>query len=212
MKKSYIEKIGKTTYANRVGRGVQYPEALGGGFREANLGHDGQFYYLWKHLNEFYRNLKNGKKRFIAEWENYTSGTSERLKLSVKDVKAYEHWKSEWRDILPGLDPDPCNFAAEMAAFEYFAIKYLNCAKVGTGIIDRDERQYSNYGILTADFTPHVTFEPWIKEGFKIERVESRFDFNEEKCQFFDIYPSLSHIKRDEKKKTELELDLGIKL
>ena len=171
---------------------------------------------MWNYSERFLDDLRNGKEKFTAEWRNHHFGNRsklQRLELSVKDLLAYKQWKinfNKWLNTQSEL-----NSCADWSLWMYedFAIQYLNFAKIGTNIAREEKGDFIiNRGILTADFMPYVTFDKYIREyAFPVVRTE-RLDYDEKKRDFFGITPSLFHIKADEKKKLELELDLGIKL
>ena len=180
------------------GYGIKLSKEIGGGFLSAwDETHTELLGNLWKYVNEFSsKYLKNPTDSNMEELEKRYG-----ISLSKKIMEAYRTWSQARKDdkILPhGL-----------FNFEEFAISYLNCAKIGTKIWSGDFRD-PRYGIATADFTPHITFEPWLVSGdFKIIPADFRYDFDIETKNFKLTHPSLFHKRADENKRAELELKTG---
>ena len=90
--------------------------------------------------------------------------------FSTFDLLAYVEWyrnyeyKSSAKFVFENEHGDDVTRERRNAlyAFDDFAVSVLNIAKIGT--FDSHKRDI----VYTADKEPHITFEPWLREGFRI--------------------------------------------
>ena len=165
-------------------RGYAIPENRGGGFY---VGEHASIRAIIKNIfQEFDRQNKiNGQKEFIKEWE--IDGNVQKIILSEKDLLAYKAF-CESSGRIDGLRD-----------FSEFVLRYLNFSMIASL-----EGYETNTTIITADPTPHITFERWIRAGYNIIQY-SYFDFDVKTKKFIRKQPSPEQNAADENKRIQLE-------
>ena len=129
-----------------------------------------------------------------TEWlHNYENKTRATFAFEIKQGESFT--MQDIRDL-----PNP------LYAFDDFAVNVLNMAKVGT--FDEFKRDI----VYTADKEPHITFEPWLREGFRIvqpPRFPYGFKLDERTKLFIPDKPTSTQFLMNREAQAKLSEELG---
>ena len=181
--------------------GIKIPKNRGNGFVTVNnCGyHADAINQILRTAKSWAKEYQRGSKQedYIAKWWN--SATGQKLKLNKNDIVAYLHW-------LALLETDKDQLPKPLQDPRAYAINFLKLAIVGS----RETGKHK--GIIHADPTPHITFAPWIREGFRLVDTEEYYDYDTESNQYIFKEPTLAERIADTEMKKRLEDELCVDL